>query len=96
MSEREAGQPTQRDAAFREGYAHGLGEAKGIPYREAWLASPDDGGAFAQNSRGQWVPSIPLPFYGLRKGCQCGRKFWTADGYQGHYALCHILHLDAP
>ena len=46
-----------------------------------------------QNSRGEWVPSIPLPFYGLRKRCCCGRKFWTVVGYQGHYALCHILHL---
>jgi hypothetical protein len=50
-------------------------------------------GVSAQNSRGEWVPSIPLPFYGLRKGCSCGRKFWTMDGYQGHYALCHILYL---
>jgi hypothetical protein len=44
-----------------------------------------------QNSSGQWVPAIPLPLYGLRKRCQCGRKFWTAEGYQGHYALAHIL-----
>jgi hypothetical protein len=46
-----------------------------------------------QNKRGQWVPAIPLPFYGLRKRCDCGRKFWTTDGYRGHYALCHILSL---
>jgi len=44
-----------------------------------------------QNSRGEWVPAIPLPFFGLRKRCECGRKFWTADGYRGHYALKHIL-----
>lgn len=44
-----------------------------------------------QNSRGEWVPAIPLPVYGLRKQCSCGRKFWTADGYRGHYALRHIL-----
>lgn len=46
----------------------------------------------ARNARGQWVPSIPLPFYGLRKRCECGRKFWTEDGYRGHYALGHILY----
>ena len=46
-----------------------------------------------RNERGQWVPSIPLPFYGLRKRCECGRKFWTTDGYRGHYALAHVLHL---
>jgi len=45
------------------------------------------------NDRGQWVPAIPVPFYGLRKHCECGRKFWTIGGYQGHYALVHILHL---
>lgn len=48
-----------------------------------------------QNDHGQWVPDIPLPFYGLRKRCTCGRKFWTTDGYRGHYALCHILSLTA-
>lgn len=45
-----------------------------------------------RNARGLWVPSIPLPFYGLRKRCECGRKFWTERGYRGHYALDHILY----
>jgi hypothetical protein len=44
-----------------------------------------------QNKRGEWWPSIPLPFYGLRKRCYCGRKFWTMEGYRGHYAVAHIL-----
>jgi hypothetical protein len=47
-----------------------------------------------QNRRGEWVPAIPLPFYGLRKRCTCGRKFWTAEGYRGHYALHHAMGLD--
>jgi hypothetical protein len=47
--------------------------------------------AITQNARGKWVPSIPLPLYGLRKRCCCGRRFWTEDGYRGHYALSHIL-----
>jgi hypothetical protein len=46
-----------------------------------------------QNRRGEWVPAIPLPFYGLRKRCTCGRKFWTAGGYRGHYALHHAMGL---
>jgi hypothetical protein len=46
-----------------------------------------------QNDAGEWVPAIPLPFYGLRKHCDCGRKFWTMAGYRGHYALRHILRL---
>jgi len=44
-----------------------------------------------QNKRGEWVPSIPVPFYGIRKTCCCGRKFWTMRGYELHYALDHIL-----
>jgi hypothetical protein len=48
----------------------------------------------ARNLRGEWVPAIPLPLYVLlRKRCRCGRKFWTMEGYQGHYALCHVLAL---
>jgi hypothetical protein len=40
-----------------------------------------------QNYRGEWVPAIPGPFLGIRKTCRCGRKFWTMEGYEGHYAL---------
>jgi len=48
----------------------------------------------ALNERGQWVPSIPLPLYILlRCRCECGRAFWTAAGYRGHYALTHVLGL---
>jgi hypothetical protein len=47
-----------------------------------------------QNTRGQWVPSIPLPFFGVRKHCgSCKKRFWTEGGYRGHYALEHILHM---
>lgn len=38
-----------------------------------------------------WLPAIPLPLLGIRKRCDCGRKFWTMDGYRAHYALAHIL-----
>ena len=48
-------------------------------------------GCQAQNARGEWVPDIPLPFFGLRKRCSCGRRFWTMGGYRGHYAVHHIL-----
>ena len=44
-----------------------------------------------QNKSGQWVPSVPLPLFGFRKRCHCGRKFWTMPGYRGHYTLAHIL-----
>jgi hypothetical protein len=52
------------------------------------------GEAQAQNADGKWVPAIPLPLYGLRKHCRCGRKYWTLAGYRGHYALAHILRLE--
>ncbi len=50
-------------------------------------------GVTTRDDRDEWVPAIPLPFYGLRKGCSCGRKFWTSAGYRGHYALTHVLAL---
>lgn len=55
------------------------------------------------NTRGEWVPSIPLPFYGFRfVGCgECDRTFkslTTSTGraeqrYREHYAYAHILGL---
>jgi hypothetical protein len=45
------------------------------------------------NTRGEWVPAIPLPHVGFRDKCHCGRKFWTRAGYRAHYALVHILGL---
>jgi hypothetical protein len=51
-----------------------------------------------QNSKGQWVPAIPLPyflpFHRYRCGMKCRETFWTTAGYRGHYALVHILGLD--
>lgn len=44
-----------------------------------------------RNSRGEWMPAIPLPFYGVRKKCQCGAKFWTTKDYEKHYAYEHIV-----
>lgn len=44
-----------------------------------------------ENKRGEWVPAIPLPFYGLRKHCSCGKKFWRQHSYFAHYALEHIV-----
>lgn len=46
-----------------------------------------------QNKLGQWVPAIPLPFYyAIIRGCSCGRRFWTDEGYEAHYAYRHILY----
>ena len=48
-----------------------------------------------QNKNGEWIPAIPLPYYWLgTKGCKradCKKKFFTLRGYQGHYALVHIV-----
>lgn len=48
-----------------------------------------------QNQLSQWVPSIPLPYYGIKKRCECGISFWTMEGYQGHCAYKHILYPEA-
>lgn len=45
----------------------------------------------SKNKRGEYVPAIPAPYYGLKKICRCGASFWTDKGYEGHYALEHIL-----
>jgi len=44
-----------------------------------------------QNQRSEWVISIPLPFYGLKKRCSCGATFWRESNYNAHYALRHIV-----
>lgn len=37
---------------------------------------------------------IPVPPYAWRIPCpQCPLKFWTVKGYQGHYAVVHVLGL---
>lgn len=46
-----------------------------------------------QNKEGEWVPAIPLPYFGNRYHCFCGRKFWKMKNYRAHYALVHILKL---
>ena len=52
----------------------------------------------AQNIDGNWVEAIPKPYYCMIKvECpkpECLRRFWTEEGYKGHYALIHILRLD--
>lgn len=55
-----------------------------------------DTGIQSENKYGEYVPSIPFPYYGLKKHCDCGRKFWTEEGYAGHYALEHILGVKPP
>ena len=50
-----------------------------------------------QNSRGEWVPAIPEPLFLRRKRveCSCGRRFRDREAYRGHYALVHILGMEA-
>lgn len=49
-----------------------------------------------RNVVGEWVESIPLPFYRTLYGCPaCSRSFWTMRGYRGHFALVHILKMRA-
>lgn len=46
-----------------------------------------------ENERGEWVPAIPLPFHSALVGfrCGCGRRFWTRQQYNEHYAYEHIV-----
>ena len=51
-----------------------------------------EGQAMQQNKRGEWVPAIPLPFFGLiRVSCNCGKSFFRRSSYEAHYAYEHII-----
>jgi hypothetical protein len=68
MSERaakEAGEPATWDAAFREGRASGLGQAAGLPYKDAWLHAVNT----TQNDRGEWVPAADRGMSGEALAC---------------------------
>ena len=42
-----------------------------------------------QNEDGNWSAAIPLPFYGLKKKCDCGKSFWYEENYRKHYVEAH-------
>jgi hypothetical protein len=46
-------------------------------------------GSWQENSDGTYTQAIPLPFYGLKKRCQCGTSFWKEENYRKHYAQEH-------
>lgn len=54
--------------------------------------TPADGAAATMaNDRSEEVPAIPMPLFGLKKQCSCGRRFWKLRNYQAHYAHEHIV-----
>jgi hypothetical protein len=46
-------------------------------------------GNYQQNPNGLWSEAIPLPLYGLKKQCYCGRSFWKEENYRKHYQQVH-------
>jgi len=49
-----------------------------------------------QNIEGKWVPAIPVPIFAMfGYRCHCGMFFFRKKAYRGHYALIHILKLEA-
>jgi hypothetical protein len=44
-----------------------------------------------QNSKGEWVEAVPLPYY-LIFGCKCkcGEPFISEKRYEKHYVYQHI------
>ncbi len=46
-------------------------------------------GNYQQNENGSWSTAIPLPFYGLKKKCDCGKSFWKEENYRTHYFNQH-------
>jgi hypothetical protein len=72
----------------------------GTPKGVSRTASPRPAGAIqAQNVRGEWVPSIPEPFFlgnslRPRYRCSCGETRKSRLAYREHYALVHIVGMD--
>ena len=46
-------------------------------------------GNYQQNDDGSWSTAIPLPLYGLKKRCNCGKSFWRESNYEKHYIAQH-------
>lgn len=44
---------------------------------------------YQHNADDTWSQAVPLPLYGLRKTCGCGRSFWREKNYIRHYQLQH-------
>ena len=42
-----------------------------------------------QNEDGSWSQSIPLPFYGIKKKCDCGKSFWKESNFRKHFIEKH-------
>lgn len=42
-----------------------------------------------QDDDGLWRAAVPLPFYGFKKKCQCGKSFWKSRNYESHYVEAH-------
>lgn len=49
----------------------------------------EDRMVYQHNADDTWSEAIPLPFFGLRKVCQCGKKFWKVNNYKRHYQKAH-------
>lgn len=49
----------------------------------------NDRGVWQQNADNSWSQAIPLPFYGIKKRCGCGKSFWKEENYKKHYVTKH-------
>jgi len=48
-----------------------------------------EGKFYQQNADGTWSEAVPLPLYGLKKRCDCGKSFWKEKNYYRHYQQKH-------
>ena len=101
MSENEATDDTFR-ARGSGGHSHGGSVVcgRGCPGYRPMIAEKTAarfGTTLAQNSRGEWVPAIPEPYFLAwgRVRCDCGERFRNRLRYREHFALAHVLGMDA-
>lgn len=59
----------------------------GRQYEGRFMSNDDS--VWQENPDGTWSHAVPLPFYGIKKKCECGKSFWKEENYRKHYLKQH-------
>lgn len=62
---------------------------KGYSTKNGGIMKNEDGN-YQENPDKTWSQAIPLPSYGIKKGCTaCNKSFWKEENYRKHYQDVH-------
>lgn len=59
----------------------------GQQYEGRFMNNQD--GTWQENEDKTWSEAVPLPYYGIKKKCSCGKSFWKEENYRTHYRQKH-------